>query len=100
LKRRIAELIESDNRTAIFDLLSSVKRDETAGRADFIDCVIYTARQLLGNNLVHECFMLLRSSHDRQVTLFGEPVDYTLFEEIGNMYYLLGQPKEAVKWYT
>jgi tetratricopeptide (TPR) repeat protein len=44
--------------------------------------------------------MLLRSSHDRAVALFGEPIDYTLFEEIGNMYYLLGHPKEAMKWYT
>ena len=57
------------------------------------------ARQLLGGSLVHECFLLLRTCHDKAVLKYGQPIDYTLFEEIGNMYYLLGQPMEAIKWY-
>ena len=50
LKTQIYELLESDNRTQAFDLLMQAN----TGKADFIDCTIFAARQLLAGSLVHE----------------------------------------------
>ena len=40
LKCQIATMLEADNRTAVFDALSST----TTNKADFFDCVIFAAR--------------------------------------------------------
>jgi len=74
LKREVAKHMESDNRTAAFNAISNAK----VPKEEFFDVVMYTARALLTNNFIHECFMLLRSSHDRAVSMYGEPVNYQL----------------------
>jgi len=67
LKTQIHELLENDNRTAAFDLLMA----SNTSKADFFDCAIFMARQLLAGSLVHECFLLLRSCHDKAFVKYG-----------------------------
>lgn len=96
LRRQVHELLSIDKRIEAFNLLEGVS-DSYYTRQDYIDAVLFAARFLLGNQLVNECYIFLKVSQDHLETAFGEPVDFTLVEEIGNMFYLSGQSHEAIK---
>lgn len=68
--------------------------------SDFTDSVLYYGRYLLRNNLVQECFLMLRSMHETMQKVYGSTADSSLHEEIGNLMYLSGQFPEAIEWYT
>jgi tetratricopeptide (TPR) repeat protein len=79
----------------MFELLTTV----SGSRSEYLDAVLYAGRCLLRNNLVNECFMLLRACHEHLKEAYGDLYDFTLYEEIGNLFYLTGCMDEAIDWY-
>ncbi|CAG9322610.1 unnamed protein product [Blepharisma stoltei] len=96
-RQRVYELLSKDQRMLAFDFLSSITT--STPRLDYIDAVLFAARFLLGNQLINECYIFLKICQNHLERTWGEPIDYSLVEEIGNMFYLTGQCNEAVKWY-
>mmetsp|Transcript_13827 Transcript_13827/g.13831 ORF Transcript_13827/g.13831 Transcript_13827/m.13831 type:complete len:133 (+) Transcript_13827:30-428(+) len=95
LRRQIYDFLSRDYRIEAFSLLETA--DSNHSRQDYIDAAIYASRFLLGNQLINECYILLKVCQDHVESIYGEPIDYTLVEEIGNMFYLSGQCFEAIK---
>lgn len=96
LKYQVYELLSRDNRAQMFELLTTASG---TARSEYCDAVLYAGRCLLRNSLVNECFMLLRACHDHLKEAFGDLFDFTLYEEIGNLFYLTGCMDEAIDWY-
>ena len=93
----VHEDLSQNNRMKAFDKLVNIGSDTK--RHDYIDAVLLAGRFLLCNRLIPECYIFLTICQERIAFVYGEPIDYTLVEEIGNMFYLSGQSELAIKWY-
>lgn len=93
----IHSTLSENHRSAAFDILFNIT-DEISKR-DYIDGVLCAGRFLLSNKLVEECYIFLVICQQKVEQVYGEPVDYTLYEEIGNMFYLAGLCSDAIRWY-
>lgn len=94
---QIHELLSQNNRAYAFNTLFSITSE--VKRFDYIESVLMAGRFLLLNQLISECYIFLTICQEKVAEVYGEPVDYTLVEEIGNMFYLSGQSDIAIKWY-
>lgn len=96
-KTMIHELLSQNQRMRAFDIL--VKITSEIKKHDYLDSVLLAGRFLLVNQLISECYIFLTICQEKVVQVYGEPIDYTLVEEIGNMFYLSGQSEMAISWY-
>ena len=94
---QIHDLLSQNNRAYAFNLLFSITSE--VKKLEYIDSVLQAGRFLLLNQLISECYIFLTICQEKVAEVYGDPVDYTLVEEIGNMFYLSGQSDIAVKWY-
>lgn len=97
LQRRVYDLLAQDRRTQAFELLTDIKPD--IAQQEFCDAVLYLGRFLLRNGLSHECFMLLKSTHETLRRVYRTE-ESPLYEEMGSMLYLSAQYAEAIDWYS
>ena len=97
LKQTVYQLLSQDLRIDAFDTLASI--DSSTPIDQYIDSVLYAARFLLANKLSHECYLFLIVAQSRIESEYGSPYDFTLYEEIGNMFYLTKNYTEAIKSY-
>ena len=97
LQRRVYDLLAQDRRTQAFELLTDIKPE--VGQQEFCEAVLYLGRFLLRNGLSHECFMMLKSTHEALRRVYRTE-ESPLYEEMGNMLYLSGQYADAVDWYS
>ena len=95
IRSEIHSLLSENNRNKAFDILFSIT--ESTNKRDYIDAVLFAGRFLLSNKLVEECYIFLAICQEKVEKVYGEPVDYILFEEIGNMFYFAGLCNEAIK---
>ena len=98
IKTQVFTLLSQDDRIEAFDVLTNFESDSVL-KEDYIDAVLYAGRFLLANKLANECYLFLVVCQARIETLYGSPYDYTLYEEIGNMFYLKNNFSEAIKCY-
>ncbi|OMJ91157.1 hypothetical protein SteCoe_6325 [Stentor coeruleus] len=96
-KTMIHELLSRNQRMQAFDIL--VKITSEIKKNDYLDSVLLAGRFLLVNQLISECYIFLTICQEKVVEVYGEPIDYSLIEEIGNMFYLSGQTEIAITWY-
>jgi tetratricopeptide (TPR) repeat protein len=96
-RAEIHRLLSENNRARAFNALFTVS--EEVMKRDYIDAVLSAGRFLLSNKLVEECYIFLAICQEKVEQVYGEPVDYSLFEEIGNMFYLAGLCNDAIAWY-
>lgn len=94
---QIHELLSQNNRAYAFNTLFSITSE--VKKFEYIESVLLAGRFLLLNQLISECYIFLTICQEKVAEVYGEPVDYTLVEEIGNMFYLSGQSDIAIKWY-
>ena len=97
MKVKVYQLLSQDLRIEAFDVLTSI--DSRTNINEYIDVVLYAARFLLANKLNNECYLFLAVAQSRIETVYGSPFDYTLYEEIGNMFYLVKNYQESIKTY-
>lgn len=97
LRKRIHEMLTRDQRIQAFDELINV--NPNTPKNEYIDAVLFLGRFLLANQFLNECYIFLTVCQERTERVYGEPVDFTLYEELGNMFYLTGQCNDAIKWY-
>lgn len=97
-RRKIHSLLLENNHILTFETLLSVT--DKISKRDYLDGVLCAGRFLLGNSLVEECYIFLSMCQEKVVQVYNEPIDYTLFEEIGNMFYLAGLCEIAIEWYS
>ena len=93
----IHEMLSQNNRMRAFDLLMNIPPE--IKQSEYIDAVLLAGRFLLCNYLVSECYIFLRICHEKILSVYKESASFTLYEEIGNMFYLSGQPDLAIIWY-
>lgn len=98
LKTEVFNLLSQDYRIEAFDVLTNFD-SETASKKDYIDTALYAGRFLLANKLNNECYLFLTVCQARVESVYGSPFDYTLYEEIGNMFFLTKNFVEAIKFY-
>lgn len=98
LKTEVYNLLSQDFRIEAFDVLTNFD-SQTATKKDYIDTALYAGRFLLANKLNNECYLFLTVCQARVESVYGSPFDYTLYEEIGNMFYLTKNFVEAIKFY-
>jgi tetratricopeptide (TPR) repeat protein len=96
-RSEIHSILSENNRSKAFDILFSVT--DSVAKRDYIDGVLCAGRFLLSNKLIEECYIFLIICQEKVEEVYGEPVDYILFEEIGNMFYFAGLCNEAIRWY-
>lgn len=94
---QIHEYLSQNNRIHAFNTLFNITSE--VKRFDFIETVLLAGRFLLLNQLISECYIFLTICQEKVEQVYGEPIDYTLVEEIGNMFYLSGQSTIAITWY-
>jgi tetratricopeptide (TPR) repeat protein len=97
LKLRVYELLYQDSRIEAFNAITNI--DSSINLQNYLDVVLYAARFLLANKLSSECYLFLAVAQSRVESVYGTPYDYSLYEEIGNMFYLIKNYAEAIKWY-
>ena len=97
-KRKIHGMLVDNNHVLTFETLLSVT--DGIAKRDYLDGVLCAGRFLLGNSLVEECYIFLSMCQEKVAQVYGEPIDYTLFDEIGNMFYLAGLCETAIQWYS
>jgi tetratricopeptide (TPR) repeat protein len=98
IKTQVFTLLSQDDRIDAFDVLTNFE-SEGVKKEDYIDAVLYAGRFLLANKLTNECYLFLAVCQSRVESVYGSPFDYTLYEEIGNMFYLNKNFSEAIKCY-
>ena len=98
IKTQVFNLLSQDERIEAFDVLTNLENDSVT-KEDYIDAVLYAGRFLLANKLINECYLFLAVCQSRVESIYGSPFDYTLYEEIGNMFYLNKNFSEAIKCY-
>lgn len=96
-RSEIHSLLSENSRSRAFDILFNIT--EEVSRRDYIDGVLCAGRFLLSNKLIEECYIFLSICQEKVEKVYGEPVDYTLFEEIGNMFYFAGLCTDAIHWF-
>jgi tetratricopeptide (TPR) repeat protein len=94
---QIHEYLSQNNRIHAFNTLFNITSE--VKRFDYIETVLLAGRFLLLNQLISECYIFLTMCQEKVEQIYGEPIDYTLVEEIGNMFYLSGQSDIAITWY-
>lgn len=96
-RKKIYGMLLENNHILTFETLLSVT--DRVAKHDYIDGVLCAGRFLLGNKLIEECYIFLTMCQEKVAEVYGEPIDYSLFEEIGNMFYLSGLCETAIQWY-
>jgi tetratricopeptide (TPR) repeat protein len=96
-RKKIHSLLVNNDRINTFEEL--VHLEEKVPKGEYLEGVLTAGRFLLLNTLIEECYIFLNVSQERVEEVYGEPVDFSLFEEIGNMFYLSGQCTQAIAWY-
>ena len=94
-KKTIHEMLSQNQRSNAFDMLMNINSE--IHRNDYIEAVLLAGRFLLCNLLISECYIFLTICQEKIVQVYGEPVDFSLVEEIGNMFYLSGQSNLAIQ---
>lgn len=97
LMKKVYDLLSQDLRIDAFDELTRI--DSSVPMKQYIEVVLYAARFLLANKLQNECYLFLVVAQAKIEEGYGLPYDYTLYEEIGNMFYLGKNYQEAIKAY-
>ena len=97
MQRKIYELLTQDRRTQVFELLTDIKPD--IPQREYYEAVMYLGRFLLRNGLSHECFMMLKSTHETLRRVYRTEQS-PIYEEMGNMLYLSTHYSDAIDWYS